>query len=89
MPRSSATQAATGRSFAGAQSLARRDDVGSVVAFDADAGLGTVRSDDGSEYLFHCVEIADGTRAIEVGATVQFSRLSKLGTYEAGCLTKR
>ena len=62
---------------------------GSVVAFDPDAGLGTVQGDDGAEYRFHCVEIADGTRAIDVGATVEFRRLAKLGTYEAACLTKR
>jgi cold shock CspA family protein len=62
---------------------------GSVVAFDPDAGIGTVRADDGADYLFHCVEIADGTRTIDVGAPVEFRRLAKLGTYEAGCLTKR
>ena len=62
---------------------------GTVAAFDGDAGLGTVRADDGVDYLFHCVEIADGTRTIEVGAAVEFSRLAKLGAYEAGCLIKR
>ena len=89
MQRSSATQAAAGRSFAGAQSLARGDGFGRVVAFDPDAGLGTVRGGDGVEYLFHCVEIADGTRTIDVGVAVSFRPLAKLGTYEAGCLTKR
>lgn len=63
--------------------------LGSVVAFDPDAGLGTVRGDDDVEYRFHCVEITDGTRTIDVGAPVSFSRLAKLGMYEAGCLTKR
>ena len=62
---------------------------GSVLAFDPDAGLGTVRGDDGVDYLFHCVEIADGTRSIAVGAPVEFRPLAKLGAYEAGCLTKR
>jgi len=62
---------------------------GSVITFDPDAGLGTVRADDGADYLFHCVEIADGTRSIDVGAAVEFRRLTKLGTYEAGCLIKR
>ena len=62
---------------------------GAVVAFDGDVGLGTVRTDDGVEYLFHCVEIADGTRHIEIGAPVEFRRVAKLGGYEAGCLTKR
>jgi cold shock CspA family protein len=62
---------------------------GSVVAFDPDAGLGSLHGDDGVEYLFHCVEIADGSRTIDVGAPVEFRRLAKLGTYEAGCLIKR
>ena len=63
--------------------------LGTVAAFDGDAGLGTVRGDDGVDYPFHCVEIADGTRTIDVGTPVEFRRLPKLGMYEAGCLTKR
>lgn len=59
---------------------------GSVTAFDPDAGLGTVHGDDGIDYRFHCVEIADGTRTIDVGTAVEFRRIAKLGTYEAGCL---
>jgi CspA family cold shock protein len=62
---------------------------GTVVAFDPATGLGTVRGDDGADYAFHCVEIADGTRSIDPGAAVEFRHLAKLGTYEAGCLTKR
>ena len=63
--------------------------LGTVTAFDLDAGLGTVRGDDGVDYLFHCVEIADGTRTIDVGVPVGFSRLAKLGTFEAACVRKR
>lgn len=63
--------------------------LGSVAAFEPDAGLGTVRGNDGTDYLFHCVEIADGTRTIEVGVAVSFNRLAKLGVYEAGQLTPR
>ena len=33
----------------------------------------------GTEYPFHCVEIADGTRTIETGAAVDFDVLRKLG----------
>jgi CspA family cold shock protein len=62
---------------------------GTVMAFDGDAGLGTIRGDDGIDYLFHCVEIADGTRTIDVAAPVEFSRLAKLGAFEAACVTKR
>jgi len=62
---------------------------GTVTEFDAAAGLGAVTSVDGDKYKFHCVEIADGTRTIEVGASVEFTVLAKLGTYEAACLTTR
>ena len=30
-------------------------------------------------YLFHCVEIADGTRTIDVGADVEFDVMVKFG----------
>jgi cold shock CspA family protein len=56
---------------------------GKVVAFDEHVGLGEVRSDDGEVYLFHCVEIADGSRTIEVGAPVEFDLMLKLGRFEA------
>ncbi len=57
---------------------------GEVVAFDDHAGWGTVRQDDGSERFFHCTEIADGTRRIEVGAQVTFVLAPVgLGTWEA------
>jgi cold shock CspA family protein len=62
---------------------------GRVVDFDEHVGLGHVVDDTGAELLFHCVEIADGTRAIDVGATIEFVCLPKLGTYEAGCLRAR
>ena len=60
---------------------------GTVTAFDATAGLGTVTADDGDEFRFHCVEIADGTRSIDAGASVEFTLLAKLGMYEAAGLT--
>ena len=44
---------------------------------------GEVRAADGTVYPFHCIAIADGTRAIEIGAAVSFSLLAKLGRYEA------
>ncbi len=56
---------------------------GEVTEFDARAGLGTIRSDDGTEFRFHCVEIADGSRSIEVGTAVTFDVLPKYGRYEA------
>lgn len=61
---------------------------GEVVAFDAHVGLGTVRSAAGDEYMFHCVEIADGSRDIPVGAAVTFRLMTKLGRPEAASLTR-
>lgn len=62
---------------------------GTVTQFDGAAGLGVVTAEAGDEFRFHCVEIADGTRTIDVGARVEFTLLAKLGAYEAACLTKR
>jgi cold shock CspA family protein len=52
---------------------------GVVASFDTDAGLGTVTDDAVTDqtsgpplYGFHCTEIADGTRTIEVGTPVTF-----------------
>ena len=56
---------------------------GVVISFDEYIGLGEVRSAAGVTYRFHCVEIADGTRAIEPGTDVVFDVLSKLGADEA------
>ena len=61
---------------------------GTVVAFDKEVGLGTVRRDDGAEFAFHCIEIADGTRDIEVGLPVTFATIGKLGRYEAAAVTR-
>jgi cold shock CspA family protein len=58
--------------------------LGTVTAFDEHAGLGVVTVEDGTEYPFHCAEIADGTRTIATGASVAFHALPKLGHLEAG-----
>lgn len=57
--------------------------LGRVTAFDGTTGVGTVEDDRGVGFLFHCLEIADGTRAIEPGTDVVFDVLSKLGAGEA------
>lgn len=62
---------------------------GIVAAFDAERGLGTISGDDGVERPFHCTEIADGSRRIDVGAPVSFVLLAKLGRYEAAAITPR
>lgn len=57
---------------------------GTVVAFDADAGFGEVRSDDGHAYAFHCTRIADGSRLIAIGTPVHFRVVAAhLGRWEA------
>lgn len=61
---------------------------GSVVSFDATTGLGEVRRDDGQQFGFHCIEIADGTRAVDPGTPVTFGLLPKLGRYEAARITR-
>ncbi len=60
-----------------------RERTGEVVEFDTHVGLGTIADDTGQRYLFHCIEIADGTREIEVGAAVTFRELAKFGEIEA------
>lgn len=61
---------------------------GVVTEFSEARGLGTVTGDDGRIYLFHVVEIADGTRSIRVGQPVSFRPLAKFGTFEAGRIHK-
>ena len=56
---------------------------GTVTAFDEYVGLGVATGEDGIDYPFHCVEIADGSRTIEVGADVTFTPMAKLGRVEA------
>ncbi len=62
---------------------------GTVTEFDEAKGLGTVTGADGRAYLFHCIEIADGTRTIDVGQPVRFQPLPKFGRIQAGRVTKR
>jgi cold shock CspA family protein len=57
-----------------------------VIDFDGHVGLGHVATDDHTEYLFHCVEIADGSRTIEVGTDVEFDLMRKFGRDEAARL---
>jgi cold shock CspA family protein len=56
---------------------------GHVSAFDEASGLGVVTGSDGTALQFHCVEIADGTRKIDVGTDVEYDVLPKLGQVEA------
>ncbi len=59
--------------------------VGTVASFDDPRGLGTVTTSTGIVHHFHCANIADGTRSIEVGAAVMWRVIpGRLGRWEAG-----
>ena len=45
---------------------------GVVEGFDADVGLGSVVTDDGATYRFHCTTITDGSRLIDARTRVSF-----------------
>ena len=60
---------------------------GTVLSFDDGMGLGEVQAADGTRLYFHCVELSDGTRLVQVGATVRFRVSAKLGRYEATDVT--
>ena len=45
---------------------------GEVVGFDAHSGLGDIRDSIGEVWPFHCLSIKDGSRAIDIGAKVEF-----------------
>jgi cold shock CspA family protein len=62
---------------------------GVVAEFDEHVGLGVVESaGDGRRYPFHCTQIADGSRVIEVGAPVQFEVVAgHRGEWEAVQIT--
>jgi hypothetical protein len=43
---------------------------GTVTEFDGERGLGVLQSREGVPFSFHCVNIANGSRTIDVGAIV-------------------
>lgn len=59
---------------------------GFVESFDAHRGLGTINAQ-GEKYLFHCVEIGDGTRDIAVNTRVSFMPVERFGIQEASVVT--
>ena len=62
---------------------------GVVSAFDEHRGIGTITADDGTTYPFHCTQITDGTRTIDVDAAVDFEiRPGHLGQWEATAIAK-
>jgi cold shock CspA family protein len=64
--------------------------LGTVAAFDADAGWGELRAEDGSVLPFHCTAVADGSRRIDVGTEVRYDvAAGRMGRWEAANLTPR
>ncbi len=59
---------------------------GRVVEFDVERGLGAIESESGERVIFHCTQIADGSRVIADGAEVTYELLAKLGRYEASAI---
>jgi cold shock CspA family protein len=47
--------------------------IGQVTVFDAYAGLGEIRDNQGESWPFHCVSLSDGSRSVAVGAQVSFT----------------
>ena len=61
---------------------------GTVVEFSEPRGIGVIRADD-STYGFHCTQIADGTRSVRIGATVEFEVVpGRRGDWEAARIQK-
>lgn len=58
--------------------------VGIVSSFHADRGIGMILPQrSAEELLFHCIEIADGSRQIDEGTPVSYRLGLKLGRPEA------
>ena len=59
---------------------------GSVTAFDAHVGLGEITLTQGEVVMFHCAEIADGTRQINLGSEVECELITKFSRVEASTI---
>ena len=62
---------------------------GTVTEFDEPRGIGVIVSRDDRAFVFQCIEIADGTRDIDVGQAVSFRPLPRFGAFQAGAIDKR
>jgi cold shock CspA family protein len=60
---------------------------GVVASFNSHRGLGCIAAGD-QQYLFHCAEIVDLTREIEVGAQVSFVEVLRFGNLESSEIIK-
>lgn len=62
---------------------------GTVSSFDEPRGWGELVTEDGLTLPFHCTQITDGTRTIEVGTSVEHDvRPGGLGRWEAAQIRK-
>ena len=61
--------------------------LGHVEKFDFDRGLGMIWSS-GQEFVFHCAEIVDGTRDVNIGESVSFIVAHRFGLVEASEIEK-
>ncbi len=62
---------------------------GRVAEFDVHRGLGLVTTDDGTPYPFHCTQLVDDSRVIDVGAAVEFAVIpGGIGRWEAASIVK-
>lgn len=59
---------------------------GTVTAFDAHVGLGDITVTDGTIVMFHCAEIADGSRKIDIGSEVECDIVMKFSRAEASAI---
>ena len=59
---------------------------GTVTAFDAHVGLGDITMTDGTVVIFHCAEIADGSRKINIGSEVECDIVVKFSRAEASAI---
>lgn len=61
---------------------------GFVAEFEEAAGLGVVESVDRTRYLFHCIDLSDGSRSVELLQRVEFEVVLRFGRYEARHIRK-
>lgn len=62
---------------------------GHISLFDEASGLGVATSEDGINYPFHCISIADGSRTIVPGTKVSFNVAFRTKRIEAVQITNR
>jgi CspA family cold shock protein len=62
---------------------------GTVTQFDRVVGLGEITDGEGRVWPFHCAELTDGTRTVEVGTAVEFITKFHVAREEAFSISSR